>query len=433
VSVSTGATSTELADPLRILWLKTELLHPVDRGGRIRTYQMLRQLRRAHQVTYLALDDGGSPPEAVARAEEYCQELVRVPHRLPVRGSMAFNVGALANLLSPLPYTVTRFRAPEMTRRIHELVRGGRVDVLVCDFLFPSVNVPRDLECATVLFQHNVEAEIWRRHVEAAGNPAARAYFASQWRRVRAFEGAQCARYDHVAAVSEADRALMRRQYGIESVSAIPTGVDVEYVRPGGGGGGGGGGAREPANLVFTGAMDWMPNEDAMLRFVADTLPRIRRSRPDVTLTVVGRNPPARLRALAGATPGVTVTGGVPDVRPYLERASVFVVPIRIGGGTRLKIFEAMAMEKPVVSTTIGAEGLPVRDGVDALLADDPDAFAAAVLELLADPARAERMGKTAAARVRSEFGWDRVAEQFSDICARAARARRFTSEMEPA
>jgi glycosyltransferase involved in cell wall biosynthesis len=179
--------------------------------------------------------------------------------------------------------------------------------------------------------------------------------------------------------------------------------------------------------------MDWMPNEDAMLRFVADTLPRIRRSRPDVTLTVVGRNPPARLRALAGATPGVTVTGGVPDVRPYLERASVFVVPIRIGGGTRLKIFEAMAMEKPVVSTTIGAEGLPVRDGVDALLADHPDAFAAAVLELLADPARAERMGKAAAARVRSEFGWDRVAEQFSDICARAARARRFTSEMEPA
>ena len=431
MSVSTGATSAELTDPLRILWLKTELLHPVDRGGRIRTYQMLRQLRRAHQVTYLALDDGGSPPEAVARAEEYCRELVRVPHRLPVRGSMAFNVGALANLLSPLPYTVTRFRAPEMTRRIHELVRGGRVDVLVCDFLFPSVNVPRDLECATVLFQHNVEAEIWRRHAEAAGNPAARAYFASQWRRVRAFEGAQCARYDHVVAVSEADRELMRRQYGIESVSAIPTGVDVEYFRPGGGGGDGG--AREPANLVFTGAMDWMPNEDAMLRFVADTLPRIRRSRPDVTLTVVGRNPPARLRALAGATPGVTVTGGVPDVRPYLERSSVFVVPIRIGGGTRLKIFEAMAMEKPVVSTTIGAEGLPVRHGVDALLADDPDAFAAAVLELLANPVRAQRMGMAAAARVRSEFGWDRVAEQFSDICARAARARRFTSEMEPA
>ena len=427
MSVRVDRASTEVVEPLRILWLKTELLHPVDRGGRIRTYQMLRQLRRTHHVTYVALDDGTSTPEAVEQASEYCQELVRIPHRVPVRGSAAFNIGALANLASSLPYTVTRFRSPEMTRRIRELTRGGQFDVVVCDFLFPSINVPRDIDCPLVLFQHNVEEQIWRRHAEAASNPLTRMYFRTQWRRVRAFEQAECARYDHIVAVSEADRDLMRAQYGIEAVSAIPTGVDVQYFQRDGAR------SREPANLVFTGAMDWMPNEDAMVRFVTDILPRIRADRSDVTLTIVGRNPSARLRAMAEATPGVTVTGGVPDVRPYLERASVFVVPIRIGGGTRLKIFEAMAMEMPVVSTTIGAEGLPVRHGVDALLADDPKSFATAVLDLLNDPARATRMGKAAAQRVRAEFGWDKVAEQFSDICARAARARRFSNEMEPA
>ncbi len=421
------ATLSDVGERLRILWLKTELLHPVDRGGRIRTYQMLRCLRRTHHVTYMALDDGRATPEAVAASREYAHELVRVPHRFHPRRSLSFLGGALTNVMSSLPYAVARFRSPAMTRRIEELTRAGGVDVLVCDFLFPSVNVPRSLPCPAVLFQHNVESEIWRRHSEIASNPVARAYFADQWRRMRAFERAECARYDHVVAVSDADRELMRSAYGVESVSSIPTGVDVDYFRPTGLP------RATPADLVFTGAMDWMPNEDAMRHFLADVLPRVRQTHPSTTVTIVGRNPPADIRALAEKAGGVTVTGTVPDVRPYLERASVFIVPIRIGGGTRLKIFEAMAMEKPVVSTAVGAEGLPVRDGEDVVLADGAEPFAGAIARLLDDPERAAVLGRRAAERVRAEFGWERVAEQFSDICARAARARRFSNVMEPA
>jgi glycosyltransferase involved in cell wall biosynthesis len=139
---------------------------------------------------------------------------------------------------------------------------------------------------------------------------------------------------------------------------------------------------------------------------------------PDVTLTVVGRNPPPRVVALGRRDLSVRVTGSVPDVRPYIERAAVFVVPLRIAGGTRLKIYEAMAMEKAVVSTAVGAEGLPVRDGEDIVLADRPETFAAAITQLLTDPRRAEELGRRAAAVVRAEFGWDRVADQFAAICA---------------
>jgi glycosyltransferase involved in cell wall biosynthesis len=169
--------------------------------------------------------------------------------------------------------------------------------------------------------------------------------------------------------------------------------------------------------------MDWLPNEDAILWFAASILPRVRARVADATLTVVGRNPTTAVKALDGVN-GITVTGSVPDVRPYIERAAAFVVPIRIGGGTRLKIFEAMAMERAVVSTAVGAEGLPVRDGVDAVLADAPEAFADAVVALLNDPARAAAVGSAAADMVRAQFGWDVVTARFADDCAWAVAQR---------
>jgi glycosyltransferase involved in cell wall biosynthesis len=299
------------------------------------------------------------------------------------------------------------------------------VDVVVCDFLAPSLNVPDGLGKPTVLFQHNVEAMIWERHATVARHPVKRAYMRRQWQRMLRHEQAECARFDQVIAVSPEDAAVFTDRFGVREVSHVPTGVDTEYFRPSGTE------QRQPHEIVFTGSMDWMPNEDAIHWFVQDILPLVRARVPDVTLTVVGRNPPASIRALAG-DPAITVTGSVPDVRPYIERAAAFIVPIRIGGGTRLKIFEAMAMERPVVSTVIGAEGLPVRDGVDALLADTPEAFADSVIRLLLDPALASRIGDAAASAVRAEYGWDRVAARFADICA-GVSTRSGTLSNQPA
>jgi glycosyltransferase involved in cell wall biosynthesis len=168
--------------------------------------------------------------------------------------------------------------------------------------------------------------------------------------------------------------------------------------------------------------MDWLPNEDAILWFAAEVLPRVRAAVPEAVLTVVGRNPTPRVQELGRRDPAVRVTGGVPDVRPYLARGAAFVVPIRIGGGTRLKIYEAMAMELPVVSTTIGAEGLPVAPDREYLQADDPEAFAAATVRLLRDPESARALGRRAADTVRASFSWERVTEQFLDACLDTAR-----------
>src|SRR5262249_40285487 len=171
------------------------------------------------------------------------------------------------------------------------------------------------------------------------------------------------------------------------NVTAVPTGVDLDYFQPNGT-------APRPAEIIFVGSMDWSPNEDAAVEFATHMLPRVRRRVPDARFTIVGRAPPARVKALARADGGVRVTGRVDDVRPFYEEAAVVVVPLRVGGGTRLKIFEAMAMERPVVSTTIGAEGLPVRDREDIVLADGIDAFADEVADLLLDPARARDLGR---------------------------------------
>ena len=373
---------------------------------------MLRALKRQHQVTYLTLDNGKAAPDAAARALEYCHDVIRVPFEEAARRSPRFWLELVGNLASPLPYAIAKWRSPALRKEIVRAVAERGIDVVVCDFLAPSQNVPDGLGCPIVLFQHNVEAAIWRRHVDVRKNPLAKAYFREQWRRMERFERQECRRFDRVVAVSRTDALAIEREYGVGPVADVPTGVDIEYFRPTAGA------IREPHNLVFTGSMDWLPNEDGITWFVDDVLPLVHERIPDVTLTVVGRNPPPRIQQLATHDRRLRVTGSVPDVRPYMDSASVFVVPLRVGGGTRLKIYEALAMEHPLVSTTIGAEGLPLEDGKHMLIADDAARFAQAVLSLLEDPARATAMGRAGAAYVRENFGWDAAAEAFARIVA---------------
>ncbi len=412
------AAKPEALAGLRILWVKTELLHPVDKGGKIRTIEILKRLKLHHRVTYLTLDDGTAAADARERAEEYCHDLICIPFRVARRSSARFYAELVRNLLSRLPYAIGRYRSGAMRRTIDEQSRSGRYDLVISDFLVSAVNVPERLQLPKVLFQHNVEAVIWRRHADNARHRAARVYFSLQWRRMLAFERRACRTFDAVIGVSEDDCEVMRRDYGGRSIAPVPTGVDTDFFRPRGVA------SLVPCSLVFTGSMDWMPNEDAIRFFFEDIMPAVLAQVPQATLTVVGRNPGPALLEIARTRPYVTVTGRVDDVRPYIEQATCFIVPIRIGGGTRLKIYEAMAMEKPVVSTTIGAEGLPLRDGVDILMADDPADFAAAVVRLLRDEGLAREIGAQAAASVRSRFGWQPVTERFAELCESAVRSQ---------
>ena len=233
------------------------------------------------------------------------------------------------------------------------------------------------------------------------------------------FEEAALARFDLVLAVSDADRRTFSRLYPGSlrtPVHIVQTGVDTSYFRPSSE-------APERAHLVFTGSMDWLPNEDGMLFFCREILPRIRRAEPDVTLSIIGRAPTPAVRRLADEH-GIEVTGRVDDVRPHVGRGSVYVVPLRIGGGTRLKIFEAMSMGKAVVSTTIGAEGLPVTDGQDIVIADRPEAFADATVRLIRNNEQRRALERAARRLMADRYDWSAVAEDFEDALSQVTGLR---------
>jgi sugar transferase (PEP-CTERM/EpsH1 system associated) len=404
---------------MRILWLKSDLLLPLDKGGKLRTWHLLRHLAQRHEITYLAFAEPGTPAADVDGMTEVAAHVETIPRAEPAKGTARFYADAALHLADPLPYAVGKYRSRAFRRRLNDLLAGKAFDLIVCDFLVPAVNLPTRLPCPAVIFTHNVESEIWRRHAEMKTGVNKRLYGA-QYRRMLRFEGGTLARFDGVLAVSEVDRDSFARLYpgAIKSpVHVVQTGVDTDYFRPistqhsalGNG-------------LVFTGSMDWLPNEDAMLYFCRDVLPIIDAEEPATTVTIVGRAPTPAVRKLADDHANVRVTGRVDDVRPYMHEAAVYIVPLRIGGGTRLKIFEAMAMGKAVVSTTVGAEGLPVVDGTHVAIADRPDAFAHAVVALMRDPVRRAALESAARTLVIERYDWSAVAGDLESALERFAR-----------
>jgi glycosyltransferase involved in cell wall biosynthesis len=392
---------------MKLLWVKADFLHPTNRGGQIRTLEMLKRLHARHEIHYIALNNGN--PAGVARSSEYCSHSYPIDHHVPEKYSIAFTAQLLKGLVSPLPVAVSRYRSNRMKLEIEKLLRRQSFDCIVCDFLFPSPNIP-DLG-ACVLFQHNVEATIWERHAKNARTPAHRFYFNLQASRMRAYEGNACRSVKSVISVSGVDADLMRERYGVKRVSTVPTGVDIDYFAPP---------SKVPstADLVFVGSMDWMPNIDGAMWFVREILPLIRRRRPHCTVTFVGRKPTSELAELPKRNQRIQVTGTVPDVRPYLWGAAVSVVPLRIGSGTRLKIFESMAARVPVVSTAIGAEGLPIENAQHLYIADTPQAFAERCLELIENQEARRRITDAAWDIVSSRFSWESVSKEFEGLLA---------------
>jgi len=402
---------------MRVLWLKSDVLLPLDTGGKLRTWNLMRHLAAHHDITYLGFAVPGQRQEDIDGMHEVARTVHLVPRSNPRKGSLRFYASAAAHLADPLPYAVGKYRSRAFRRQLDEFLRRKAFDLIVCDFLVPAVNLPRRLPCPSVLFTHNVEAEIWRRHAETRTRAISRLLYGMQHRRMLRFEARTLARFDGVLAVSDADRDTFARLYpgAIEQpVHVVPTGVDTTFFQPAASSAG----AR---SLVFTGSMDWLPNEDAMLFFCAEVLPLIRRDEPDVTLSIVGRAPTPTVARLAQQH-GVVVTGRVDDVRPHMANAAVYVVPLRIGGGTRLKIFEAMSMGKAVVSTTIGAEGLPVTDGRHLVLADSPQTFADAVVRLLRNLEQRRALEAAARTLVVERYDWAAVAGELERALTRFAR-----------
>jgi sugar transferase (PEP-CTERM/EpsH1 system associated) len=393
---------------MRILFVQNRPLYPANTGGRIRTLNVLRHLAQRHEVTYLC-SIRSEEEKHLPMMGELGMEVEAVKHRSAATRSSRFYLAALANLLGGRALSIARNFNPALRRRAKQLVRDRGFDLVICDFLQAALHVADLPFRPKILFQHNVEAQIVERHAATASGAIWSGYMRMQHRRLREFERRAGGWFDAVIAVSREDRAKFERDYGWRHVRVIDTAVDVEQFRPSEL-------PEQPDSVVFVGSLDWMPNHDGVIRFVNEVWPRVRAVRPTATFTVVGRNPSPQCMRLSGNA-GVHVVGTVDDVRPYLARAAVVVVPLHVGGGTRLKIFEAMAMRKSVVATTIGAEGLPLTPGEHLLIADSPVEFAEAILGLLDSPQRRRAIGDAAQQLVTSRFTSEIVARQFETVC----------------
>ncbi len=385
--------------------------YPPHQGTNIRNYNLLRHLANEYEIHLLTFYEGQEPtvPEPL---KEICRVVEAVPgpvHSLARRLIRLFS--------SPLPDVVYRRASPLLLERLRELAARHCYDIVhvegleVAQYGLWLASRREGRKPGLVFGDQNAEYLLQKRAFETdIRQPRywwVAFYSLLQWAKLARYEARVCRAFDRVVAVSEADREALRRLVPGLDVRVVPNGVDVDFY------------ARfsprnsplpdwSPQALVFTGKMDFRPNVDAALWFAREVLPRIRERYPQARFYVVGKSPHPRLKPLMGRE-DVVVTGYVEDIRPFLAFASVFVVPIRMGGGTRLKVLEAMAMRKAVVSTTLGAEGYPFQHGRHLLLADDPASFAEAVCRLLGDEAERTRLGEEAFRLVNGEYRWERI------------------------
>jgi glycosyltransferase involved in cell wall biosynthesis len=385
----------------------------MDQGGKIRTGNILRGMKGgAFEVTLVSpapADQGRYATDI----EAACDRFVSWPEQARSR---VRRVLALASRLPVAAATDRSVAGQEVVRRALE----ERPDVVVVDFPHADVLMPARIAAAGVMFTHNVEAEIFERHARRERG-IRKLVWADQSRKMHRLEQKALRRYGSVVAVSERDRDVLARRYGLPEVEAIDTGVDLDFFAMNGPG-------SEPdpgtdgGTLVFTATMSWAANVEGIHFLLDEVWPRLMAVRPRLRAVIIGRNPPAALaEKIRTRRADVTLTGFVDDIRPYVAAANVYVIPLFVGSGTRIKAFEAMAMGRPVVSTTLGIEGLDVTDGENFLRADDADGFARAILALLEDRSMRARIAGAARRLMEERFSWSRVAAQFEAICSRAA------------
>jgi polysaccharide biosynthesis protein PslH len=391
---------------LRVLIVSPTFPYPPSWGFGIRVYQLARNLSRRHDVSLLSY----------ARADEMVhveplQKLIGDVHvvQRPQSRGVTKRLAQLSSIASTRSYQVRDLHSVEMQSKIDELLSTRQFDIIqlessqLCAFQFHSTG-------ATVLDEHNIEYELLQRMQEGERSWTRRLYNRVEVRKFRPIEQESWRTVDGCVLTSEREEAIVHVLAPSTPLVVAPNGVDPDFFTPTGT-------AIQPDTLVFTGLLSYRPNFDAATYLIEEIHPRLEQLRAGVTLTIVGDGSPSELQSLR--KPNVVVTGRVPDVRPYLERAAIAVVPVRMGGGTRLKVVEALAMAKAVVSTSIGCEGLRVRDGEHLVIADDPDGFASGVAGLLSDPARAETLGQAGRRLMLDEYSWERSVERLEDLYRR--------------
>ncbi|MBC7250287.1 MAG: glycosyltransferase [Anaerolineae bacterium] len=395
---------------MNLLFLTPQLPYPPQHGGALRAYNLIRVLAQRHQITLLSFVRSPADLDRAGPLHHCCRRIEIVPAPLRSRWQRALSV-----LLSPEPDLALRLVSAEFQGRLETLLREDHFDVIQIEEIMlarygPALGTNVSPRPRLVFDTYNAEYVLQQRAFETDVRDPRRwvgaLYSLIQWRKLRSYEARICRYFDCTVVVSEADAAALRALDPNLPLAVVPNGVDVAHyadylpstddpVLP-------------PNSLVFTGKMDFRPNVDAVLWFVDSVLPLVRQQVPDVRFYIVGQSPLPRVQALA-TNPDVVVTGRVPDVRPYIAGAAVYVVPLRIGGGSRLKILEALAMGRAVVSTSLGCEGYPLTAGRELVIADEPEEFARAVVQLLRDPARRAELGRAGQRFTAERYDWGAI------------------------
>ena len=392
---------------MKILFLSPTMPFPLTDGGRIRVFNLLKQIAQKSEVTLLALETQETDADGVAELQQLGIQVHLVPNAptLP-RLSLSTLVKAFRKRQ---PITVARYDVPTYRQKFRELIANESFDLVHYE-MFHVAQFYTETHLPRVLSQQNVDSAIWRRLCSETANPFYKFVYWTQQLAFQRYERVLSPKFDAVTCTSDIDAAVFQEHCAEDAIQIIPNGVDITHYRPDFT-------TEAPAHLIYIGSMDWYPNEDAVGFFADEVLPRIQEKVPDVAFSIVGGNPSPQVQKLA-AREGVVVTGRVPEIKPYFAEATVFVVPLRIGSGTRLKILEALAMGKAIVSTTVGAEGLDLKDGEEIFIADEPTAFANAVIRLLTDSELRRRIGENGRARVERDYDWRSIGEKLHEVYA---------------
>ena len=397
---------------MKVLFLSQRFLFPMDTGGKIRTGNILAHLNDLVSLTVISNVESQKDDPYLPQMDEICDKFISVPWTEDPRYTFKFYIKIAMQSFSRYPISVLNDYSAALEAAVYSELKHRNYDLAICDFLQSTLNFRRVHDVPTILFQHNVESTIAKRHLEKSKDPVSIPFWWLQYRKMFAHEKAMCRKFDGVIAVSENDKRCMEEWFNVSNVHEIPTGVDTEFYKPANG-------IPEKKQLVFTGSMDWLPNEDAMIHFIQEILPLIKEKEPSTELVIVGRRPTPRLLRLTESREDIVTTGWVEDTRPYITESAVFIVPIRIGGGTRMKIYEALSMAKGMVSTTIGAEGLPLVHEKHLLIGDEEEAFACNVIRLLEDEELRKTLGENARKYIYDNFRWEHVANVFNNVCER--------------
>ena len=389
---------------MRILQLTPSLPYPPDGGGKMGIFNLTKYLSsRGHKITLLSIvaNQVENIQADIQGLKKWCE--VKVVYK----NTRTKLWGLFLNLFSEIPYPISKYHSSKVKHAIKKILSNGRFDLVHIDSLHMAYYgefIKHEFKLPLVLREHNVQTTIMERYYQRQGNPLIKLYAYLQWKKMYRYEAKICEIFDKCLMITREDKKRIETMNPSGNTCVIPAGVDTSYFYP----------LKieeEPGSLVFVADLSWLPNVDGVLWFYNQVWPRIKKTFLPVKFYVVGRRPLEKIRKLSKKDQNIVVTGFVKDIRPYMARCSVYIVPLRIGGGMRLKILDAMAMERPVVSTSVGVEGIMVTDRENIVIADSEADFAERVIELLKERNLRRRIAQGGKRLIEQKYRWESIIE----------------------